>query len=120
MADKASGLVTQLYPPAKSWLNFTINDTTVVPKDGYFQVFQSHPNYRETYTLLLAAALNRLTVNVHTTKDVKSTEYAKVDYVWVNWSSGSSGGVSEGNIQRDLDRIEEKLDKMAERLDRPS
>jgi hypothetical protein len=35
---------------------------------------------------LLAAALNRLTVSVYTTKDVKSTEYAEVEYVAVNWS----------------------------------
>jgi hypothetical protein len=87
MADTASGLVTQLYPPAKSWLNFKLTDTTVVPKGGYFQVPQSHPNYKETYSLLLAAATNRLTVGVKTIKDVTSEEYAEVDYVWVDWSN---------------------------------
>jgi hypothetical protein len=67
-------------------LNFKISDTKVLPKGGYFQLFQTHPNYKETYSLLLAAALNRLTVSVYTTKDVKSTEYAEVEYVAVNWS----------------------------------
>jgi len=86
MADTANGLVTRLYPPNKSWLNFRISDDTVVPKDGYFQVSQSHANYKEIYSLLLAAAINRLTVHVATTKAVTTTSYADVDYVWVDWS----------------------------------
>ena len=86
MADTAKGLVTQLYPPNKSWLNFKISDDTVLPKDGYFQVSQSHANYKETYSLLLAAAINRLTVGVKTSKTVKTTEYADVEYVWVDWT----------------------------------
>jgi hypothetical protein len=86
MAKTAAGLVTQLYPPNKSWLNFRISDTTVVPKDGIFQLPQSHANYKEAYSLLLAAAINRLNVGVKTVSDVKNTEYAAVDYVWVEWS----------------------------------
>ena len=85
MADTAYGLVTLIYPPNKSWLNFKISDSSVVPKDGYFQVFQSHANYKETYSLLLAAAINRFNVKVKTVTDVKTTEYANVEWVMVTW-----------------------------------
>jgi hypothetical protein len=55
------------------------------PKDGYFQLNQSHPNYNALYSLALSAAINRYLLTIRTSGDVTPTEYAEVRYMVVDW-----------------------------------
>lgn len=83
--DCAVGMVTHIYPPRSEWFFFRLDDETRTPKSNYYQVMQTHANYKEVYSLLLAAAINRLTVNVRATADITEKNFAEVADIWVNW-----------------------------------
>lgn len=85
MADEASGYVTHIYPPPHEWLLFRLSDEKNVPKDGYFQIMQTDANYKEAYSLLLSAAINRMVVNVRATATISPKNFAEVADLWVNW-----------------------------------
>ena len=55
------------------------------PKDGYFQLDQTHPNYNALYSLALLAAVNKYTLTIRTEGDITPSEPALVFYMWVDW-----------------------------------
>ena len=59
--------------------------TSDQPKDGYFQLNQSHANYNALYSLALSAAINGYKLRIRTESDITPTEYATVRYMTVDW-----------------------------------
>jgi hypothetical protein len=55
------------------------------PRDGYFQLNQSHPNYNALYSLALSAAINGYQLSIRTQADITPTEFAVVRYMVVDW-----------------------------------
>lgn len=85
-----TGRVTRLYVTRSSanegitFIRLGI-PTAEQPKDGYFQLNQSHPNYNALYSLALAAAINGYRLTIRTESDITSNEYAVVRYMTVDW-----------------------------------
>jgi hypothetical protein len=55
------------------------------PKDDYFLLEQTHPNYNALYSLALTAAINRYPLWIRTEADISPTAYATVRYMVVDW-----------------------------------
>ena len=87
----ATGRVTRLYvtrtPSPARGVTFIRLDipASEQPKDGYFQLDQSHPNYNALYSLALSAAINGYLLRIRTEGPITPTEYAVVRYMVVNW-----------------------------------
>ena len=54
-----------------------------IPRDRLFFIDKSNPNFKELYSLMLAAFFNNHPVQIRTTHDISSTEYAEIDYAFV-------------------------------------
>lgn len=90
MAVHAKGKVTRLYPSyeatnGKTYIRLELPAATVAPKDGYFYIETSHPNYNALYSLALVAAVNRYELTVRTAQDISTQNHAKVEYMVVDW-----------------------------------
>ena len=55
------------------------------PKDGYFKVELTHPNYNALYSLAMYAAANRMKIHVRTEQDITPTEHGIVSYMHMEW-----------------------------------
>ena len=85
MATHFSGKVRRLYVThARTFVRLDI-PVAQQPKDNYFELLQTHPNYNALYSLALAAAINRYDLLVRTTVDVSPGQAARVRYMTVTW-----------------------------------
>ena len=90
MIPSATGVVTRLYVREEG-TNIRINvDPDLQPKDSYFLLELSHPDYNALYSLALAAAVNRLPLRIRANGDdpIKG-RVCTVSYMVVDW--GTSG-----------------------------
>ena len=90
MAVQAKGKVKRLYPSyettkGKTYIRLELPASVVAPKDGYFFIETSHPNYNALYSLALVAAVNRYELAIRTAQDISNQDYAKVEYMVVDW-----------------------------------
>ena len=91
MAVNATGNVTRLYvtrtespPRGVAFIRLDIPPAEQ-PKDNYFQLNQTHPNYNALYSLALSAAINGYQLRIRTETDITPTEYGVVRYMVVDW-----------------------------------
>lgn len=90
MTVQAVGKVKRLYPSyettkGKTFIQLELPASAAIPKDGYFFIETSHPNYNALYSLALAAAVNRYELSIRTTADISNQAHAKVEYMVVDW-----------------------------------
>jgi hypothetical protein len=90
MALNAKGKVKRLYPSyestkGKTFIRLELPASASAPKDGYFFIDSSHPNYNALYSLALVAAVNRYELTIRTSADISSLAHAKVEYLVVDW-----------------------------------
>ena len=76
----AKGNVTRIYPD-QSGCYIRLNDSTNVPKDGYFRLHLNHPNYNALFSLTVAALTNGLPLSIVTEKEIHKSEHATVVYM---------------------------------------
>jgi hypothetical protein len=86
MAQGASGRVSRIYPHEElTYVSLEGLDPGVTPKDGYFLLRKSHPNYNALYSLALVAAVNRYVLQIRTRAEITNQEYGEVAYMVVDW-----------------------------------
>ena len=83
MAIRATGKVTRIY--ATNGQVYIRLDAEPKPKDGYFQLEQSHSNYNALYSLALSAANNGDRLQIRTTSEITPSSHGVVAYMVVDW-----------------------------------
>jgi len=81
---KVSGEVSMIYP-SKDACYIRLKDPQYVPRDDFFMLPLSHPNYNALYSLAVVAAVNRYTLSIRTVTEITDTEYPKISYMTVSW-----------------------------------
>jgi hypothetical protein len=85
MANRATGAVTRLYvTEGRTYIRLQIPQSQQ-PKDGYFELLQSHQNYDALYSLALSAAAKGVPLQVRTYGEITPTDYPNVNYLVVDW-----------------------------------
>ena len=86
MTDRVKGKVTRLYVRTDETV-IRLGDTNdPLPKNGYFHLrIADHANYNALYSLALAAAVNRYTLDIDAKNEITPEEEAEVDYLVVDW-----------------------------------
>jgi hypothetical protein len=75
------GKITRVYPDQGD-VYFRLNGLTgSAPKDGYYRLLLTHPNYNALYSLTLAAAVNGTTVTIRTDYDFTPNAHGIVNYI---------------------------------------
>ena len=90
MAVHAKGKVKRIYPTyettrARTYIALELPSTAVAPKDGYFVIESTHPNYNALYSLALVAAVNRYELTIRAAAEITSQAHANVEYLVVDW-----------------------------------
>lgn len=86
MANTAKGKVGRIFPHENlAYIKLEGIALDVTPKDGYFRLDRSHPNYAALYSLALVAAVNRYDLLIRTWADITSQDYGEVAYMVVDW-----------------------------------
>ena len=90
MIPSATGIVTRIYVREQG-ANIRLDiGSELQPKDNYFLLELTHPNYNALYSLALAAAVNRLPLRIRADGDLPlKGRDCVVSYMVVDW------GVSE-------------------------
>ena len=90
MANNATGTVERLYVARNSsnqglaFIRLNI-PASQRPRDGYFLLEQSHPNFNALYSLALSAAINGYPLRIRTQSDITATAHGLVEYMLVDW-----------------------------------
>jgi len=85
MAIRASGKVRRLYV-RRERTDITLEiPADEQPKDDYFTLELTHPNYNALYSLALSAAVNGYALLIRTTAEIVPGEPASVEYMVVDW-----------------------------------
>lgn len=83
--NKVSGTVQRIYADSDGAF-IKLKDPEAEPKDGYFRLERrSHANYNALYSLALAAAINRYTLQTRTARNISEFSHADVLYMVVDW-----------------------------------
>lgn len=83
MANNVTGTVSRLYVSLTNsgqgvtFIRLNIDDAKQ-PKNSYFQLKASHPNYNALYSLALSAAFNRYPLRIRTETEISSSDDAMV------------------------------------------
>ena len=86
MAVAVIGSISRLYSnPEGCYIKLSGIATNATPKNGYFQLKLTHPNYNALYSLIMAAAINRYKIQIRATSTITSLSFAEVLYVMVDW-----------------------------------
>jgi hypothetical protein len=85
MALVATGKVTRLYVRDEGTRIRLEIPADTQPKEGYFYLDLTHPNYNALYSLALSAAVNGYPLMIRTDADITPTEGATVNYMVVDW-----------------------------------
>jgi hypothetical protein len=85
MASSAKGQVSRLSAHTDATYLQLESEQSDLPKNGYFVLKLDNQNYNALYSLALAAAVNRLTLNIKTVEEITPTDFATVDYLLIIW-----------------------------------
>jgi hypothetical protein len=86
MAVRVKGQVARIYASSgHTYIRLSGLPANDTPKDGYFQLLQTHPNYDALYSLALTAAVNHYDLDIRATEEIDPSEYAVVSYMVVDW-----------------------------------
>ncbi len=79
------GRVGRLYPD-RNGVYFTLNggQTSMNPRNGYYRLLRSHPNYESLVDLLYMVTENNWTLQVRTENQLDSNGHAQVNYFVVD------------------------------------
>lgn len=81
MAKAARGRVNRIYSnKGGSYIRLTDSSHTL-PKDDYFWLPLSHPNYQSVLACCMAGQINKMSVQIRTEADITPAEHADVQYV---------------------------------------
>jgi hypothetical protein len=80
--SSVKGKITRLYPDSGGCY-FRINAPAAAPspKDGYYRLELSHPNYASLYAFLLSCVAWGNEITVRVSKDITASEHAIVVYL---------------------------------------
>ena len=85
MANRATGAVTRLYvSEGRTYIRLQIPQSEQ-PKDGYFELQQSHENYDALYSLALSAAVKGIPLQIRTHGEITPGDHPNVYYMVVDW-----------------------------------
>ena len=85
MANRVTGAVTRLYvTEGVTHIRLQI-PVDQQPKDGYFDLQQSHRNYHALYSLALSAAVNGYPLQIRTRGEIDPAQPINVQYLVVDW-----------------------------------
>lgn len=86
MSDRVKGPVARIFA-SSGHVYIRLNDIPAsdTPKDGYFMLEQTHPNYDALYSLALTAAVNHYVLDIDATAEIDPTAYATVQYMVVDF-----------------------------------
>jgi len=76
----AKGKVERIYVH-RNGLYIRLAGIKVKPKDEYFYLLLTHPNYNALFSLASMAAMGGRVLWVRTVKDITPTEYGEVEYM---------------------------------------
>ena len=86
MANYVTGKVARVYTDrGGTYIRLEGLASNVSPRDGYFLLQTTHPNYNSLYSLLLTAATNRLDLQIRTVDEISPGLHAVVAYMVVDW-----------------------------------
>lgn len=85
MAHYAAGVVKKLYTHLAGCYIKIEHTTSPQPKNNYFLLKLSHPNYNSLYTLVMAAATQRYTLHIRTVDEIDPLVHAEISYMYINW-----------------------------------
>jgi hypothetical protein len=81
MSDSQSGIFTRVYTDEVRTLFQLDNAAGPAPKNGYFEVPLSHPNYKVMFSFGLAAAIKKTSVHIRTNDALSAGEHGVVTYI---------------------------------------
>jgi len=86
VVHRVDGTVAQLYVD-NGHCYITLKGIANPPKDGLFELRQSHPNYNALYSLALVAAVNGYKLGIRTIGEIEANpnNYPGVEYLVVDW-----------------------------------
>jgi hypothetical protein len=86
MANTAKGKVGRIYPHENvAYIRLEGIPLNATPKDGYFRLDKTHPNYAALYSLALVAAVNRYDLLIRTRAEITNQDHGEVVYMVVDW-----------------------------------
>jgi len=86
MAVAVIGTISRLYSNSQGcYIKLSGIAANATPRNGYFQLKLTHPNYDALYSLIMAAAINRYKIQIRATSTITSRSFAEVSYVTVDW-----------------------------------
>ncbi|MDG1102770.1 MAG: hypothetical protein P8N75_05250 [Ascidiaceihabitans sp.] len=81
MSGSSSGVITRIYTDTVR-TTFRLNGKDgSVPKNGYYELALTHPNYNALFSLGLAAAVNKTSVRIRTDDALNANEHGIVTYI---------------------------------------
>lgn len=86
MTVNATGQVDRLYAH-NGGLNIRLMGIRETPKDGYFKLLLTHPNYNALFSMASMAAMSRRPLWIRTVKDIVPTESAEVSYMVLDFAN---------------------------------
>jgi hypothetical protein len=85
MSDNRKGLVKRLYATnGRTFIRLDI-PADQQPKDSYFALEQTHPNYTALFAIALSAAVNRQGLKIDTAGEITPDVTPTVDYLVLDW-----------------------------------
>lgn len=84
MSYIAKGKVVKIYPNANSCY-VQLEYEGIKPKDEYFKLELSHPNYKSLYSLAVLSAVHNYVLAIRSASDITPVEHAIVSYMYVEW-----------------------------------
>jgi hypothetical protein len=86
LPDRVRAPITRLNPRQDGTFIRLDVDESIRPKDGYFWLETSHPNYYSLYSLALTAAVNRSSILVRARAPWQpGIDSPAVSYLMVDW-----------------------------------
>jgi len=86
MSNIAKGKVVKVYPNTNSCY-VQLEYAGVKPKDEYFKLELSHPNYKSLYSLAVLSAIHNYELAIRSVSNITPSEHAIVSYMYVEWQS---------------------------------
>lgn len=85
MSDNRKGLVTRLYATnGRTFIRLKLPPDQQ-PKDSYFELEQTHPNYNALFAIALSAAVNRQQLWIDAAGEITPDVTPRIDYLVVDW-----------------------------------
>ena len=86
MAAKVNSEVARIHPRGNgAGVFIRLKKPSHKPKDGCFELKNSHPNFNALYSLTLVAAANRQKLQIRTRENIVPTSRAEILDMYLDW-----------------------------------